>query len=41
MKETLHPVDIYFLEKLTITISDISGDAENIAEAILLLLKTD
>ncbi|MEA2067416.1 MAG: DUF47 family protein [Thermotogota bacterium] len=41
MKETLHPVDIYFLEKLTMTISDISDDAENVAEAILLLLKTD
>ncbi|TYB94718.1 MAG: DUF47 family protein [Kosmotoga sp.] len=41
MKETLHPVDIYFLEKLTMTISDISDDAENVAEAILLLLKTE
>lgn len=40
MKEEIHPIDFFFLEKLAMTISDISDDAENVAEAILTILKT-
>ena len=40
MKEEIHPVDFYFLEQLAMTISEISDDAENVAEAILTILKT-
>lgn len=40
MKDEIHPVDFYFLEKLAMTISEISDDAENVAEAILTIVKT-
>lgn len=39
-KNRMNPVDILYLEKLTTTISDIADSAENVAEAILMVIKS-
>jgi len=39
-KNKMNPVDIFYLEKLTTTISDIADSAENVAEAILMIIKS-
>ncbi|OAA30953.1 hypothetical protein AT15_08205 [Kosmotoga arenicorallina S304] len=41
LKKKLNPVDIFFLVNLAITISNIADNAENVAESIAMILKSE